>query len=350
MDWYVDARAPHAMADLRREVMAYLSRHAQATDTLDEAELIFAEATGNTVRHARGPVWVSLNWTGSRPRLTVRDLGPGFDPSVLEAASQPKVPVLDEAPADGDLDLDALELAESGRGFFLITQLAENFSARTSSDGTGTLLTLTLPVQRAPSPDLDPPISMVNPLPDLSEAGPEGAFGRESFLRALVVQLARTLEYQHGPSAAQAAVAQVGTDVGSQMEAEYRLAEKITGPMSLEQIGRCYVRLKHAIDGGFRVVEADERRIVLANTRCPFGDVVKMAPSLCRMTSSVFGGIAARNSGGPVSVLLEERIAVGDPGCRIVVAFDGHDEDDEDDALDGAAAHRYRPADEALRA
>jgi len=37
------------------------------------------------------------------------------------------------------------------------------------------------------------------------------------------------------------------------------------------------------------------------------------------MTSSVFGGIAARNNPDGASVLLEERIAVGDPGCRVVV-------------------------------
>jgi hypothetical protein len=36
------------------------------------------------------------------------------------------------------------------------------------------------------------------------------------------------------------------------------------------------------------------------------------------MTSSVFGGIAARNHGDAV-VLLDERIAVGDPECRITV-------------------------------
>jgi hypothetical protein len=40
---------------------------------------------------------------------------------------------------------------------------------------------------------------------------------------------------------------------------------------------------------------------------------------LCRMTSSVSGGIAARNSPHGAGVLLEERIALGDPGCRVVV-------------------------------
>ena len=36
------------------------------------------------------------------------------------------------------------------------------------------------------------------------------------------------------------------------------------------------------------------------------------------MTSAVFGGIAA-NSHGEATVTLEERIAVGDPGCRVVI-------------------------------
>ena len=67
------------------------------------------------------------------------------------------------------------------------------------------------------------------------------------------------------------------------------------------------------------VVEATPERVVLENTRCPFGETVMRSPALCRMTSSVFGGIAARNSDEGASVLLEERIAVGDPGCRVVV-------------------------------
>jgi len=45
----------------------------------------------------------------------------------------------------------------------------------------------------------------------------------------------------------------------------------------------------------------------------PFGGVVTRAPGLCRMT--VFGGIASRNTRG-AAVVLEQRIAVGDPACR----------------------------------
>ncbi len=50
--------------------------------------------------------------------------------------------------------------------------------------------------------------------------------------------------------------------------------------------------------------------------------MLRRAPGLCRTTSSDFGGIAARNSGG-ASVVLEERIALGDPDCRVVVWLGG---------------------------
>jgi anti-sigma regulatory factor (Ser/Thr protein kinase) len=335
VDWYVDAEVPGAMTRLRHEVVAYLRRHASNPDSLDEAELVVSEVVGNAVRHAGGPVWVSLTWREVYPRLVVRDLGPGFDPEVLAGSADP-LDGLGDLDSLDEADLEALEqLGEGGRGFFLIGELAEDLAIRTRDNGTE--VAVVLPAKRAATLDHDPPRSTVNPLPALAEARPEGAFGKDSFLRALVVQLARTVDFHHGPDAAEAVVAQVGTDVGGQMEEEFRLAEQVVGAMSPEQMGQCYVRLKHAIDGGFSVVEADEHRIVLANTRCPFGDVVKLAPALCRMTSSVFGGIAARNSGHRVAVLLEERIAVGDPGCRVVVALDDSTE------IDTASAHLYAP-------
>lgn len=272
-----------------------------------------AELIGNAVRHASGPVWVSVAWTGARPELTVWDLGPGF---VLQA----------ELPPD--------PLAESGRGLFLVSRLAGDLAVAVRRGG-GAAVRATLPVDRPPSPDMDPPRRRIDVLPALDEAAPEGGFGRESFLRALVVQLARVVEEQHGPAGAEAAVAQVGTDVGGQMEAEYRSARQVLARLTPEQLADCLVRLKQAIGGSFYVVEVTPDRIVLGTDSCPFGDVVRRAPALCRMTSSVFGGIAARNSDKGAAVLLEERIGVGDPGCRIVVWLDR----DHPDAP--SAAHRY---------
>lgn len=171
-------------------------------------------------------------------------------------------------------------------------------------------------------------------LPTPEEASPDGSFGREPFLRALVVQLAQTVEQRDGPDGIEETVSQVGTDVGGRMEAEYRRAREIVGRLDSKQLGDLYVRLKAAIDGDFYVIEADETKIVLGNRRCPFGDAVKRAPGLCRMTSSVFGGIAARNH-GRAAVVLEERIAVGDPECRVVVWLG------DPPAEQRSVAHRY---------
>ncbi len=136
------------------------------------------------------------------------------------------------------------------------------------------------------------------------------------------MQLAEAVERNEGPDAAAAAIAQVGADVGGRMEDEYRRVEGIVGDLDSAQIADLYVRLKAALDGDFYVIEADAERIVLGSRACPFGEVVRRAPGLCRMTSSVFGGIAARNTGG-ASVVLEERIALGDPECRVVVWLRG---------------------------
>lgn len=327
MDWYVD-HAAH-VSELRHDVVRHLARHAApgSEEAVADAELILSEAVGNALRHTGGPAWVSLTWTSGMPVLRVYDLGPGF---VI-----PQEPV----GATGFTDPDR----ESGRGLLIMRTLAPEVRASVREHA-GMILSVTLGVPRRPAASIDPPRRRSGALPALDEAQAQGGFGKESFLRALVVQLSQAVEDEHGPEAAEAAVAQVGTDVGGQMEAEFRQAAEIVGRMSPEDLGRCYVRLKHAIDGGFRVVEATPERVVLENTNCPFGDTVRRAPSLCRMTSSVFGGIAARNTDGGASVLLEERIAVGDPGCRVVVYLGDPPPEVE------PFVHRYRsPADSGAR-
>ena len=115
------------------------------------------------------------------------------------------------------------------------------------------------------------------------------------------------------------------------------------GALSHGQIADVYVRLKAAIEGDFYIVEANERRIVLGNRACPFGEVVRRVPGLCRMTSSVFGGIAARNASGS-TVVLEERIALGDPECRVVVWLTAPESARE------SVGHAYAPRDGDLAA
>ncbi len=296
MDWYLDADDRTGATHLRHEFADYLRRHAADPSQVDAAVLVFAELVNNGIEHGDGPVWVSVDWQGSRPILSVHDLGSSFE---LASVSMPGP--------------DAIR----GRGLAIAADVAARLEVA-AKEGKGATVEAELPVERAAQPDLDPPRRTINVLPSLDEAGPSG-FERESFLRALVVQLAQGVERIEGPQAAEAAVAQVGVDVGSQMEAEYRATHPDTsGQLTPTQLGDAYVRLKSAIHGDFYVLEASDDRIVLANRRCPFGDAVLRAPALCRMTSSVFGGMAAR-AAGEATVVLEERIAVGDPQCRVVV-------------------------------
>lgn len=301
MDWYLDGRDPATITQLRHEIAQYLARHAEDGADLPGAELAVSELLTNVARHAPGPAWVHLDWSGRRPRLDVHDLGPGFE-------LDPQLP-------------DNLMQATGGRGLFIVSNVAKWLNVEAKRAG-GSKVSAELPVERARQRDHDPPRGRHDALPAPEEAHADGSFGKESFLRALVVQLAASVEAREGPDAAEAAVAQVGADVGGRMEEEYRRARGIVGELSVEQIADLYVRLKAAIDGDFYVVEASPERIVLGNRACPFGEVVKRAPGLCRMTSSVFGGIASRNTGG-ASVVLEERIAVGDPECRVVVWLTG---------------------------
>lgn len=320
MDWYLESGNPAAVSDLRREIGDYLRRHALAGSDLAGAEVAVSELLSNVALHAPGPAWAHLDWSGERPLLAVHDLGAGFEPAAT-------------LPAD-------LLSAHGGRGLFIVSNVAGWMTVAAKRAG-GSKVTVELPVARASEPDLALPDRRVSSLPSPQEARPDGTFGRESFLRALVVQLAEAVERNEGPDAAAAAIAQVGADVGGRVEDEYRRVEGIVGALAPKQIADLYVRLKAAIDGDFYVIEADDERIVLGSRTCPFGAVVQRAPGLCRMTSSVFGGIAARNTGG-ASVVLEERIALGDPECRVVVWLRGERRGE------WGAAHEYAATPRAL--
>lgn len=338
MDWYVPRDDTAAITALRHQVRDYLARHAAPDSDVSIAELVFQELVVNAIEHTGRPAWVRLTWWAEQPDVTVWDLGPGFDPEAeLSRRGVPGTELDagdtgDWAPYTDDA-LDALD--ESGRGLFLVTHLAEEFEVAARESG-GTRVHATLPVRRAPSRSIDPPRIVSGALPALDEAGPDGGFSREVFLRALVVQLGQALEHAGGPDVSETVVAEVGVTVGGQMEAEYRAAGDVVGRMSPEQMAECFVRLKHAIDGKFYIAEISEDRIVLGNEQCPFGNAVRKSPALCRMTSAVFGGIAARNHEDGAAVVLEERIAVGDPGCRVVVHLGEPPESSR------RFAHRYR--------
>lgn len=143
---------------------------------------------------------------------------------------------------------------------------------------------------------------------------------RDVFLRELLRELAGVLETSVGFDEAQGFVSLVGGRIGHAMNRDYR-AVAGTERLNLEQVAGALVDLKRRIDGGFRIESLDETKITLVNNACPFGHYVDDRPSLCMMTSNVFGRIASDNL-GYARVVLEETIATGSSRCRVEVRFE----------------------------
>ena len=140
---------------------------------------------------------------------------------------------------------------------------------------------------------------------------------REPFMRTLIRHLSGTLEEVVGVDEAAGFVSIVGQKMGDEIETDYRKAlgrEKL----SAEQVVDVLVDLKRRIAGDFYVIEEGPEMLLLGNRACPFGDRVLGRPSMCMMTSNVFGSIAAQNL-GYAKVELRKTLALGHDGCLIAV-------------------------------
>jgi predicted ArsR family transcriptional regulator len=143
---------------------------------------------------------------------------------------------------------------------------------------------------------------------------------RDRFLRELVGALAETIEQVVGLDQAQGFVAVVGDKIARSADLDYRAAAQV-GTLGVDQVAEALVDFKRRIDGGFSIAAIDDRGVVLVNTRCPFGREVLGRESLCMMTSTVFGRIAADNLGF-AHVRIDEAIARGDRRCVVSIRFD----------------------------
>jgi predicted ArsR family transcriptional regulator len=140
---------------------------------------------------------------------------------------------------------------------------------------------------------------------------------RDLFLRTLIGELAETLQEVVGLEEASGLVSVVGQRVGERLDQEYRTALNVE-ELSVDQVANVLVDLKRRIKGDFFIIEMDDEKIVFGNRSCPFAEKVHGRPALCMMTSNVFGSIAAENR-GYAKVELQETIAQGAAGCRVVV-------------------------------
>ena len=150
---------------------------------------------------------------------------------------------------------------------------------------------------------------------------------REGFFGTLIRELSGTLQDLVGLEEASGFVSVVGQTMGGQINQEYKSALKLSN-LSREQVSEVLVDLKKRIQGDFYIIEQSDEKIVFGNHTCPFGEKVIGRPSMCMMTSNVFGSIAADNL-GYAKVELQETIANGDSGCRVVVYLEYSEEAEE---------------------
>jgi len=140
---------------------------------------------------------------------------------------------------------------------------------------------------------------------------------RDIFLRSLIRELAGVLEEVVGYTEASGYVSLVGQNIGEWINDIYR-KEMGVSSLSREQVAEVLVDLKYRIQGDFSVVSQDDSRIVLDNSVCPFEEKVIDRPSMCMMTSNVFGFIAAENL-GYAKVVIEQSFAKRDEKCKVIV-------------------------------
>lgn len=141
-----------------------------------------------------------------------------------------------------------------------------------------------------------------------------------SFLQAFVIQSVKLAQQKgcHQCDDHFNYIEFLGLTASSCLEAAARQELNLSGNISRDDYSDIIIRIKNRIGGNFSRISSGPEVIRVENTQCPFGEMVKEAPELCRMTSSVFGGIAAKNF-GYAKVELKKRIAANDGRCEVCI-------------------------------
>jgi len=123
---------------------------------------------------------------------------------------------------------------------------------------------------------------------------------------------------QQGQKHCEELIEHIAKTAGCFFEETYRNNTNKTKALDIENYIDLILGLKNNIGGKFSLASSDQNCITVTNTCCPFGEQVTNFPELCRMTSSVFGGIAARNF-GYAKVEIKKSIARHDGKCEVCI-------------------------------
>lgn len=109
----------------------------------------------------------------------------------------------------------------------------------------------------------------------------------------------------------------VAKNTSREIDRKYKSALQVYN-LSQVQLAQVLVDFYNQIKSDFYIIEVSNEKIVFGNRKCPFVEKIGDFPDICMMTSHMFGSIAAENL-GYAKVDLQETIAKGNQGCRIVV-------------------------------
>lgn len=137
------------------------------------------------------------------------------------------------------------------------------------------------------------------------------------FLQTFILELMHASE-QLGQKHCEQLIEHIARTAGRFFEETYRGDMRKSGALDRESYIELILGLKNNIGGRFSLASSNQDCITVTNSSCPFGDRVTNFPELCRMTSSVFGGIAARNF-GYAKVEIKKSIARNHGGCEVCV-------------------------------
>ena len=137
------------------------------------------------------------------------------------------------------------------------------------------------------------------------------------FLQTFILELMHASE-QQGQKHCEQLIEHIAKTAGCFFEEIYREETHNSELLDQESYTELILSLKNNIGGKFSLASSTQDCITVTNSCCPFGERVTNFPELCRMTSSVFGGIAARNF-GYAKVEIKQSIARHDSGCEVCI-------------------------------
>lgn len=146
---------------------------------------------------------------------------------------------------------------------------------------------------------------------------PLGEINPVFFLQTFILELMHASE-QQGQKHCEELLEHIAKTAGRFFEETYRTHTRNNQKLDRERYIELILSLKNNIGGNFSLVSSDNDCITVTNSCCPFGEGVSNFPELCRMTSSVFGGIAARNF-GYAKVEIKQSIARHNGKCEVCI-------------------------------